>query len=55
MSVTQLPFFPRMTEAEWQTRVDLAACYRLIDLVRVVRSDQHPHHRARAGAEPSIF
>jgi ribulose-5-phosphate 4-epimerase/fuculose-1-phosphate aldolase len=31
MSVTQLPF-SRMTEAEWQTRVDLAACYRLIDL-----------------------
>jgi hypothetical protein len=22
----------RMTEAEWQTRVDLAACYRLVDL-----------------------
>jgi len=24
--------FTRMTEAEWQTRVDLAACYRLVDL-----------------------
>jgi ribulose-5-phosphate 4-epimerase/fuculose-1-phosphate aldolase len=22
----------RMSEAEWQTRVDLAACYRLVDL-----------------------
>ena len=24
--------FARMTEAEWQTRVDLAACYRLVDM-----------------------
>jgi ribulose-5-phosphate 4-epimerase/fuculose-1-phosphate aldolase len=31
MSVTELPH-TRMTEAEWQTRVDLAACYRLVDL-----------------------
>src|SRR6266581_2322908 len=31
MSVTAMPS-RRMTEAEWQTRVDLAACYRLVDL-----------------------
>src|SRR5712692_10763402 len=31
MSVTEMPL-TRMTEAEWQTRVDLAACYRLVDL-----------------------
>ena len=31
MSVTELPD-TRMTEAEWRTRVDLAACYRLVDM-----------------------
>src|SRR5271155_59131 len=31
MSVTAMPA-RRMSEAEWQTRLDLAACYRLIDL-----------------------
>jgi ribulose-5-phosphate 4-epimerase/fuculose-1-phosphate aldolase len=31
MSVTQMRS-PRMADAEWQTRVDLAACYRLVDL-----------------------
>jgi len=31
MSATEMPF-TRMTEAEWRTRVDLAACYRLVDL-----------------------
>ena len=31
MSVTEMPF-THTTEAEWQTRVDLAACYRLVDL-----------------------
>ena len=31
MSVTELPF-TRVTEAEWRMRVDLAACYRLVDL-----------------------
>jgi hypothetical protein len=31
MSVTEMPF-SHTTEAEWQTRVDLAACYRLVDL-----------------------
>ena len=31
MSVAEMPS-TRMTEAEWQTRVDLAACYRLVDL-----------------------
>src|SRR5947209_18641850 len=31
MSVTEIPF-AQMTEAEWQTRLDLAACYRLVDL-----------------------
>jgi ribulose-5-phosphate 4-epimerase/fuculose-1-phosphate aldolase len=31
MSVTEMPRM-RMSEAEWQTRVDLAACYRLVDL-----------------------
>jgi ribulose-5-phosphate 4-epimerase/fuculose-1-phosphate aldolase len=31
MSVAEMPL-TGMTEAEWQTRVDLAACYRLVDL-----------------------
>ncbi|HEV8679516.1 MAG TPA: class II aldolase/adducin family protein, partial [Stellaceae bacterium] len=31
MSITAMPAV-RMNEAEWQTRVDLAACYRLVDL-----------------------
>jgi ribulose-5-phosphate 4-epimerase/fuculose-1-phosphate aldolase len=31
MAVTAMPS-NRMTEAEWRTRVDLAACYRLVDL-----------------------
>jgi len=31
MAVTAMPS-RRMTEAEWQTRVELAACYRLVDL-----------------------
>jgi len=31
MSVTQMRS-PRTADAEWQTRVDLAACYRLVDL-----------------------
>ena len=31
MSVTEMPF-TRVTEAEWRMRVDLAACYRLVDL-----------------------
>ena len=31
MSITELPD-TRMTEAEWRTRVDLAACYRLVDM-----------------------
>ena len=30
-SVTAMPS-KRMSEAEWQTRLDLAACYRLVDL-----------------------
>ena len=30
-TVTAMPS-TRMTEAEWQTRVDLAACYRLVAL-----------------------
>src|SRR5947209_20066128 len=31
MSVTEIPF-AQMTEAEWQTRLDLAACHRLVAL-----------------------
>ncbi len=31
MAVTALPK-SRMSEAEWQTRVELAACYRLVDM-----------------------
>src|SRR6266436_932919 len=32
MSVTEMPF-TRVPEAEWRMRVDLAACYRLVDLL----------------------
>jgi ribulose-5-phosphate 4-epimerase/fuculose-1-phosphate aldolase len=50
--MAQMPFSD-MTEAEWQTRVDLAACYRLVDMfgwsdlintritARVPGADQH--------------
>ena len=31
MAVTAMPQV-RMNEAEWRVRVDLAACYRLVDL-----------------------
>src|SRR5438309_11694155 len=31
MSATEIPF-TQMAKAEWQTRLDLAACYRLVDL-----------------------
>src|SRR6202521_2449189 len=31
MAVTAMPT-KRMSDAEWQTRLDLAACYRLVDL-----------------------
>src|SRR6202047_2746160 len=31
MSATEIPF-TQTAEAEWQTRLDLAACYRLVDL-----------------------
>src|SRR5262245_35014588 len=31
MAVTAMPA-RRVSDAEWQTRVDLAACYRLVDL-----------------------
>ena len=31
MAVTAIPR-TRMSEVEWRTRVDLAACYRLVDL-----------------------
>jgi ribulose-5-phosphate 4-epimerase/fuculose-1-phosphate aldolase len=31
MSAAEIPF-TQMAEAEWQTRLDLAACYRLVDL-----------------------
>jgi hypothetical protein len=30
-TVTAMPS-TRVSEAEWQTRIDLAACYRLVDL-----------------------
>ena len=31
---------------EWQARVDLAACYRLVDTLRDDRPDLQPHHGA---------
>ena len=39
---------PPVSDAEWQQRVDLAACYRLIAHVRVGRPRVHAHLRARA-------
>ena len=51
MSITQMPL-TRMTEAERQTRCDLAACYRLVDLfgwsdlinTRITARVPGPHH-----------
>ena len=32
MAKTVMTMPPRMSTEEWQTRLDLAACYRLVDL-----------------------
>ena len=39
-----------MTDAEWQARVQLAACYRVFDLLGWTETDLQPHHAARARA-----
>ena len=38
------PVQSRVSAEEWQTRVDLAACYRLVAAVWLDRSGVHPHH-----------
>jgi hypothetical protein len=48
MAVTAMPR-TRMTQAESQTRLDLAACYRLVDLFGWSDLINTPHHRARPG------
>ena len=40
----------RVSEAEWQLRVDLAACYRLVAHFGWDDLDLHPHLGARARA-----
>ena len=45
---------PQCTPAEWQARVDLAACYRLVDLYGL--SDMMANHiSARVPGEPGAF
>ena len=44
MAVTALQT-KRISDAEWQTRVDLAACYRLVDLYGM--TDLHLNHISR--------
>ena len=44
----------RMSEAEWQARVDLAALYRLVALHGWDGHDLHPHLGARAGTGASF-
>ena len=44
----------QVSAEEWQVRVDLAACYRLVALLRLGRPRLHAHLGARAGADPSI-
>ena len=39
----------RIDPLEWETRVDLAACYRLVDHLRHDRPAPQPHFGARAG------
>ena len=39
----------QVSAAEWQTRVDLAACYRLVAPARLGRPDLHPHLGQGAG------
>ena len=38
-----------MTDAEWQTRCELAALYHVVNHHRLDRSDQHPHVGAHPG------
>jgi hypothetical protein len=55
-SVTAMPA-TRMSEAEWQTRVDLAACYRLVDLfgrvLEVIQPSVDDRPAAHSGAKRS--
>ena len=45
---------PRCTAEEWQARIDLAACYRLVDLYNL--SDMMANHiSARVPGEPGAF
>ena len=43
-----------MTDAEWNQRVNLAACYRLGGAVRLGRPGRHPHFGARARPRASL-
>jgi hypothetical protein len=48
-TVTAMPS-KRMSEAEWHTRLDLAACYRLVDVVCGPSQERVPATRLRREA-----
>ena len=54
MVSTATAHFPHTSADEWQTRCNLAACYRLVDMLGG-QTDQHAHHHARAWGRGIIF
>jgi ribulose-5-phosphate 4-epimerase/fuculose-1-phosphate aldolase len=54
MSVTTLSVHPEMSEAEWQTRCDLAALYRILDHLRMTDLI-YTHMTARIPGEEDTF
>ena len=45
----------QVSPEEWQTRIDLAACYRLTALYGHDRDDRQPHLVPCSGDRPTIF
>lgn len=54
MTVTNLPTRPEMSEAEWQTRCDLAALYRILHHLRMTDLI-YTHMTARVPGEENTF
>ena len=48
------PLRDRVSEAEWQARLDLAACYRLVDLYGMTELALN-HIMTRVPGEPGVF
>jgi len=54
MAITTLPTYPEMSEAEWQTRCDLAALYRILHHLRMTDLI-YTHMTARIPGEENTF